>query len=68
LDQGVIRKIFQRDEANACIEAWTYDPRLLAADGRVDALSLYLSLRDSPDERVQQQLESLLEAVSWSKG
>lgn len=68
LNKGVIRKISQRDEANACIEAWTYDPRLLAGDGRVDALSLYLSLRDSPDERVQQQLESLLEAVPWSKG
>ncbi len=28
-------------------------------------LSLYLSLRDPPDERVQQQLETLLEGVSW---
>ncbi|MEN9469662.1 MAG: hypothetical protein RL630_1395 [Verrucomicrobiota bacterium] len=68
LKQGVIRQTSQRDEANACIEAWTYEPRLLAADRRVDALSLYLSLRDSPDERVQQQLESLLEALPWSKG
>jgi hypothetical protein len=41
---------------------------LLAEKGRVDALSLYLTLRDSPDERVQQQLETLLEAVPWSKG
>jgi hypothetical protein len=68
LKRGVVQGISQRDEANACIEAWTYDPRLVATDGRVDALSLYLSLRDSPDERVQQQLESLLEAVPWSKG
>jgi len=67
LKHGEIRKTSQRDEANACIEAWSYDPRLLAEEGRVDALSLYLTLRDSPDERVQQQLETLLEAVPWSK-
>lgn len=68
LKRGEIYNISQRDEANACIEAWSHDPRLLAEEGRVDPLSLYLTLRDSPDERVQQQLETLLEAVSWSKG
>lgn len=68
LKRGEIRKTSQRDEANACIEVWSYDPRLLAEEGRVDALSLYLTLSDSPDERVQQQLETLLEAVPWSKG
>lgn len=68
LKQGVIHRTSQRDAANACIEAWSYNPRLLAVDGRVDALSLYLTLRDSPDERVQQQLETLLEAMPWSKG
>jgi hypothetical protein len=68
LKRGEIHKTSQRDEANACIEAWSYNPRLLAEEGRVDALSLFLTLRDSPDERVQQQLETLLEAVPWSKG
>lgn len=68
LKRGEIHKTSQRDVANACIEAWSYDPRLLAKEGRVDDLSLYLTLRDSPDERVQQQLENLLEAVPWSKG
>ncbi len=68
LKRGEIHNTSQRDVANARIEAWSYDPRLLAEKGRVDALSLYLTLRDSPDERVQQQLEILLEAVLWSKG
>lgn len=68
MKSGEIHKTLQRDEANACIEAWSYDPRVLAKEGRADALSLYLTLRDSPDERVQQQLETLLEAVPWSKG
>jgi len=31
----------------------------------VDPLSLYLSLRDNNDERVQQQLEHLMESVPW---
>jgi len=68
LKRGEIHKTSQRDVANAYIEAWSYDPSLLTEKGRVDALSLYLTLRDSPDERVQQQLETLLEAVPWSKG
>jgi len=28
-------------------------------------LSLYLSLRNSSDERVQQQLEQLIEEIKW---
>lgn len=67
LKRGDIHRTSQRDEANACIEVWSYDPRLLASEGKVDALSLYITLRDSPDERVQQQLETLLEVVPWSK-
>ena len=31
----------------------------------VDRLSLYLSLRDDPDERVQGALEDMLEGVKW---
>jgi len=55
------------ETASAKIEVWSYAPHSLC-DGlptTVDALSLYLSLRDSADERVQQQLEQLLEAFPW---
>jgi hypothetical protein len=45
------------------IEVWRYDPRLLADKGRVDPLSLYLSLKDSPDARINIAIESLLENV-----
>ena len=31
----------------------------------VDAMTLYLSLRNSSDERVQQQLEQLIEEIKW---
>ena len=47
------------------IEVWTYDPQLFSSDGTVDRLSLFLSLRDSEDERVEAALEEMMEAVAW---
>jgi hypothetical protein len=48
------------------LERWRYSPALLSPDGRmVDRLSLYLSLRDNPDERVHGALEEMLEGVQW---
>ena len=54
-----------REEANALLECWRYDPCLFAKDGIVDRLSLYLSLADSADERVHQACDTLLEGQSW---
>lgn len=48
------------------IETWSYDPAALTSDLVVDRLSLYLSTRDHPDERVAQAAEQLLETMSWS--
>jgi len=31
-----------------------------------DPLSVYLTLHEVPDERVQEQLETLLKRISWS--
>jgi len=48
------------------IEQWSYSPSLLAMDNRtVDRLSLYLSMRDDPDERVQAALHELIEDAEW---
>jgi len=60
-----LRRVDLEDDANALLEVWRYDPELLSTDGRVDALSLYLSLRDSPDERVQRSLDELLGTLRW---
>jgi len=38
---------------------------LLSDNPIVDSLSLYLSLRNSADERIQQQLEQLIKEVKW---
>jgi len=47
------------------IEVWNYDPKLFAAAGVVDRLSLFLSLRDEKDERVEVALEQMMKEMSW---
>ncbi|MCX6089865.1 MAG: MarR family transcriptional regulator, partial [Candidatus Atribacteria bacterium] len=47
------------------IELWKYAPAQFANEGRVDRLSLYLSLRGSTDERIQLALDALLEGMEW---
>ncbi len=61
-------KVVEIPEADADaqeIELWNYRPGLLADGDRVDPLSLYLSLKDSPDERVESALEELMKALPW---
>jgi hypothetical protein len=53
------------DDVRVEVQTWTYDPRVLASNGVVDRLSLYLSVRGSPDERVAQAAEELLETFAW---
>ena len=65
LTQGWFEKSADRYEADAVIESWRYDPILISEDESVDPLSLYLSLRDNPDERVQSELNSMMESISW---
>jgi hypothetical protein len=47
------------------IELWKYSPGLLSDAGLVDRLSLYLSLRDHTDERIQKALEALMGEMKW---
>jgi len=47
------------------LEVWEYDPGLLAKGESVDPLSLFLSLKDDANERVQGALEDLLDNLSW---
>jgi hypothetical protein len=54
------------DEIRAWVEIWAY--RSLAEDKNIaDEASLLLSLKDNPDERVQQALDDLKESISWLK-
>lgn len=47
------------------LEQWMYDPRLLSEGHQVDPISLYLSLADEGDERVQSCLTELMENQEW---
>ena len=48
------------------IEVWKYAPARLAGESTcVDNLSLYLTLKDDPDERVRGELRTLLEGIEW---
>jgi hypothetical protein len=62
---GRIKEIPSHDEAVAAAELWHYSPGLLSNSNTVDPLSLYLSLHDSQDERIQSALDSMMEAVKW---
>ncbi len=60
LAHALIREV-EEEDAEAVIEHWRYDPQLLMKRGArcVDKLSLYLSLCDSEDERIAQELNKL---------
>jgi len=66
------------DWGNESLEIWSYDPGLSGngdsswirgphgvRGGIVDRLSLYLALRDSKDERVEQALEHMIGDIPW---
>lgn len=65
LERGLFYGCPGPSEANVQLEAWSYNPLLLGDEKGADPLSLFLSLRHSVDERVQQQLETLIEEVTW---
>lgn len=47
------------------LQIWDYDPWLFAKNQHVDLLSLYASLREDTDERVEQALEEALRGELW---
>ncbi|WPP02664.1 MarR family transcriptional regulator [Methylocella tundrae] len=51
------------DEPVIELETWTYDPLLLGDDKLVDTISLYLSLPDSTDDRIEAAKDALLRQV-----
>jgi hypothetical protein len=47
------------------IEIWKYAPELFAQNRVVDPLSLFLSLKDTKDERVEMALDALMGNFEW---
>lgn len=53
------------DEGNTRIEVWIYPPEMFPSSGYVDELSLYLSMLDIHDARVEKELEIIIEKMLW---
>lgn len=53
------------DEAKCELEIWRYSPGLFANGKIVDPFSLYLSLRDIKDERIESAMEEMMEGIEW---
>jgi len=47
------------------LELWDYNPILFSINGHVDLLSLYASLKEETDERVEQAFEEILRVEPW---
>lgn len=47
------------------VEVWKYSPALLSEDEWADRLSLYLCMKDSEDERIQMECDTLIEEMKW---
>jgi DNA-binding MarR family transcriptional regulator len=53
------------DAGTCVVELWRYPPQATAEQHIVDPLSLYLSLRNAKDERLQLALHELMEQIEW---
>ncbi len=65
LAEGRLKEVRYQDDDTIRVEKWRYRPEILSDGPTVDRLSLYLSLREEHDERVQSALKELLEGVRW---
>jgi len=65
LVEGRLKEVRYQDDDAIRVEKWRYRPEILSDGPTVDRLSLYLSLREEHDERVQSVLKELLEGVRW---
>ncbi len=56
-------KIVPKEFARYCFEVCSWDPEAIAKKDVVDPVSLYLSMKDQPDERTQMALDDLLREI-----
>jgi DNA-binding MarR family transcriptional regulator len=54
-----------REEGAAELQVWRYSPETLSPGETVDIFSLYLSLMDEKDERIQKALSEMMEGFNW---
>ena len=54
-----------KDQKFVELEIWDYDPKLFTDKKHVDIMSLYASLKEEKDERIEQALEEVLRGETW---
>ena len=64
--QGLLPETGSIDQIAAAVEIWTYPNPLVNAE-IADPLSLFLSLRDNKDERIQIALDEMMGDILWLK-
>ena len=62
--RGDIRMLSEYD-GEFFVEQWKYDPIILADNGFIDKLSLFLIFRDDSDERVNHEINELINNFPW---
>ncbi|RJP38499.1 MAG: transcriptional regulator [Desulfobacteraceae bacterium] len=60
---GKVEQIPVEDAGTCRIQLWRYNPALFIQNSRVDHFSLYLSLQDETDERIEMALEEMMEKI-----
>lgn len=65
LQQDKVLEVTLPEPGGFEIELWKYAPAQFAKERIVDRLSLYLSLKDNTDERVQSALDALMGGMVW---
>lgn len=64
-ESGQVHVLPLREARAIEIEVWSYAPRAYRKNTVVDPLSLYLSLRELADERVELALDQMMETLPW---
>lgn len=61
MEKAGVDKIPVEEPGICVLQIWRYDPKVLEVDGLVDPFSLYLSLQEETDERIEMALEEMME-------
>lgn len=57
--------LMNKEYGDIKVEVWKYSPALLSDGEWADRLSLYLCMKDSEDERIQMECDTLIEEMKW---
>lgn len=63
--KGGVPHIPQPAPGHAQLQIWTYRPDIVEKSKLVDTLSLWASLKDDPDDRVQMSLDEMMKELRW---